>query len=84
MGRNVIHVVQSRHAREQDTHWDKTKELTSFKMVISFVFLFPLRLQRGGFVPREALAGKGLLLHVSYRYEVQLWVSVDDPVCDEL
>ena len=72
MGRNVIHVVQNRHAREQDTHWDKTKELTSFKMVISFVFLFPMRLQRGGFVPREALTGKGLLLHVSYRYEVQL------------
>ena len=36
----VIHIIQSRHDRERETHWDKTnKELASFKMVISLVFL---------------------------------------------
>lgn len=36
----VIHIIQNRHARERETHWDKTnKELASFKMVISLVFL---------------------------------------------
>ena len=41
----VIHVVQNRHFGEQATHWDKTnKELTSFKMVISFICLLPLHL----------------------------------------
>ena len=41
----VIHVVQNQRFGEQATHWDKTnKELTSFKMVISFIFLLPLHL----------------------------------------
>ena len=36
----VIHIIQNRHARERETHCDKTnKELASFKMVISLVFL---------------------------------------------
>ena len=36
----VIHIIQNRHARERETLWDKTnKELASFKMVISLVFL---------------------------------------------
>lgn len=36
----VIHIIQNRQARERETHWDKTnKELASFKMVISLVFL---------------------------------------------
>lgn len=36
----VIHIIQNRHARERETHWDKTnKELASFNMVISLVFL---------------------------------------------
>ena len=36
----VIYIIQNRHARERETHWDKTnKELASFKMVISLVFL---------------------------------------------
>ena len=35
----VIHVVQSCHSRDQDTHWHRTmKELTSFKMVNFIVF----------------------------------------------
>ena len=35
----VIHVVQSCHSRDQDTHWHRTlKELTSFKMVNVIVF----------------------------------------------
>lgn len=36
----VIHITQNCHAREGETHWDKTnKELASFKIVISLVFL---------------------------------------------
>ena len=41
----VSHVIQKRHAGTQETHWVKTnKEVTSLKMVISFVCLIrPLR-----------------------------------------
>ena len=52
----VSHVVQKHLALEQDWHWDKTnKELTSFKMVIFFVCVIPVRFslahQQGVFVP---------------------------------
>ena len=40
----AAHVVHIRHAGEQGTHWNKTnKELTSFKIVISFSSLVPVR-----------------------------------------
>ena len=36
----VIHMIQNRHARERETCWDKkNKELASFEMVFSLVFL---------------------------------------------
>ena len=38
---------KNRHVETQETHWDETnKELTSIKMVISFVCLVPVRLLR--------------------------------------
>lgn len=46
----------TRHAAEQRTHWGKTnKELTSFKIVTSFVCLIQVRLllYNDSFVPRE-------------------------------
>ena len=63
----VIHVVQNCHWRAKDTlGLFKNRELTSFKMVISFVGFLQdnasFALQRGSFVPRESLAAKGLLL----------------------
>ena len=57
----AIHVVQT-------SHWDKTnRENYHLKLCMSFVCLVPVgpivnfALQRGGFVPREWLAAKGLL-----------------------
>ena len=61
----AIHVVQNRRAWEQKSHWDKTnKENYHFKL---YVFCLSCRsatfaLQRGGFVPREWLAAKGLFV----------------------
>ena len=37
-------VSQNHHAVDVRTHWEKTnKDLTSYKMIIPFVFYFPLR-----------------------------------------
>ena len=41
----AISVSQNHHAVDLWTHWEKTnKDLTSYKMIIPFVFYFPLRL----------------------------------------
>ena len=51
-------MVQNRRAGEQKSHWDKTnKENYHLKLCMSFICLVPVR---GGFVPREWLAAKGL------------------------
>lgn len=53
----VIHMIQNRHARERETHWNKTnKQLASFEMVFSFVFLALVSLMLSSvavFLPRE-------------------------------
>ena len=58
----VIHVVQNRSVGEQKSHWDKTnKENYHLKLCMSFVCPnATLALPRGGFVPHEWLAAKGL------------------------
>ena len=59
----AIHVVQNRHAGEQKSQWDKTNKTY---MIWNGNFLClscpgaTFALQRGGFVPREWLAAKGL------------------------
>ena len=63
----AIHVVQNRRAGEQKSHWDKTNRKLPFTIIYAPVYVFYLScpsatfaLQRGGFVPREELAAKGL------------------------
>ena len=60
----VIHVVQNRSVGEQKSHWDKkNKENYHFKILYVFCLSCPnatLALPRGGFVPHEWLAAKGL------------------------
>ena len=59
----AIHVVQNRRAGEQKSHRDKTnKENYHFKSCMSCLSCPSATFahQRGGFVPREWLAAKGL------------------------
>ena len=72
----VINVVEIRRAGEQKSHWDKTnKEPISDYVCLLFVLSqtsATLALQRGGFVPREWLAAKGLLAKRNAR--INQWV----------
>ena len=60
----VIHVVQIRRAGEQKSHWDMTnKDNYHFKLMYVFCLSCPsatFARQRGGFVPHEWPAAKGL------------------------
>ena len=72
-----IHVVQIRHAGKQYTQWDKTnKERTSFKMVIFFVCLLPVR---------HLLSSIAVLYHVSDKmqkaYSCGLFLIADEYIC---
>ena len=66
----AIHMVQNDRAGEQKSHWDKTnKENYHLKLCMSVVGLVSaatFALQRCGFVPREWLAAKGLLIQRIY------------------
>ena len=68
-GYNCSSWVTSRHAWELEAHWEKTnKELTSFKIAISFVFFFhsaSFALQHGGFVQHEWPTAESLLCELN-------------------
>ena len=54
----------NRRAGEQKSHWDKTNK-ENYNLELCMPFVCPSAasaLQRGGFVPREWLAAKGLLV----------------------
>ena len=54
-------MIQSHHAGEQKSHWDKTnKGNYHLKLYMSFIVTFAL--QHGGFVPVAWLAAKGSYL----------------------
>ena len=69
-------MVQIRRAGEQKWHWDKTnKEPISDYVCLLFALSqtsATLALQRGGFVPREWLAAKGLFAKRNAR--INQWV----------
>ena len=56
----AIHVLQNRHAGEQTSHWDKTYMIWNGNFLCLSCPSATFALQRGGFVPREWLAAKGL------------------------
>ena len=66
----VIHVVQNRLNEEQKSHWEKTnKEIYLLKLCVFCLSCASatFALQRGGFVPREWLAAKGLFFQDTTR-----------------
>ena len=61
----AIHVVQSRRAGEQKSHWDKTNKGNYHLKLRVFCWSCPSAtfvLRHGGFVPREWLAANSLSL----------------------
>ena len=62
----AVNVVQNRRTGEQKSHWDKTNK-GNYHLIIMYAFCLScpsatFAHQYGGFVPREWLPAKGLLL----------------------